>query len=90
LTRDQYQQSRGMPPPSQPGQGGQYFPPPPTYAYADDSNYQHQDAGPRFAGNGMGGAFDGHDSQSGAYNYAQQVRTTNTSHHHNNDVGVKV
>jgi hypothetical protein len=75
MTRDQYQQSRGMPPPSQPGQDGQYFPPPPAHAYGDDENYHQDNNAPRFTGVGVDGAFDGQASQGGAYNYAQQVRT---------------
>lgn len=70
MTRDNYQQSRGMPPPAQPGPGGQYFAPPPTHAYEDGQ-----------AQPGADGAFDPvfsqpqYGSQGGQY-YPQQVSAT--------------
>lgn len=73
LLRDQHQQSRGMPPPSESGTNGQFFPPPPAHAYEDGQTYsQAANATP-----GADGAYDKPPPQfrpqGGAYS-PQQVR----------------
>ncbi|KIW00764.1 uncharacterized protein PV09_07745 [Verruconis gallopava] len=49
MTRDQYQQSRGIPPSWEPGTGP-YFPPPPVQAYEDYPN-ERLESDRRFTGN---------------------------------------
>jgi hypothetical protein len=68
MTRDQYQQSRGMPHLSQPP-SEQYFPPPPIHAYEGSPNY-NLESNIQFTGNNAEGARDG---LSRGPRYSQQV-----------------
>lgn len=70
MARDQYQQSRGIPPPSQPGEGGQYFPPPPMHAYEDGPEYRQETIPP-----GVDPVFDGqsHFPPQGGPQYPKQT-----------------
>ena len=77
MTRDQYSQSRGMPPASQPSQGGQYFPPPPMHAFEDGAEYR-QDGQNAPATDGAYDRSPQFPPQGGAY-YPQQVSATATT-----------